>query len=73
MAEILKTMLHTYLRYADDAALVASTVVDLNTQFEAVHTFSEWSNIRINIPRCKITGYIHALQLIKQKAQRNRR
>ncbi len=51
--------------YADDATLIASTVTDLNTQLETVNTFSEWSGIRINIPKCRLTSYIHTLQQIK--------
>ncbi len=57
--------------YADDATLIASTVTDLNTQLEAVSTFSEWSGIRINIPKCRLTGYIHTLQQIKRKSDRD--
>ena len=51
--------------YADNATLVASTVTDLSTQLSAVDLFSEWPDIRINIPKCRLTGYIYARQLIK--------
>jgi hypothetical protein len=57
--------------YADDATLIASTVTDLNTQLEAVKTFSELSGIRINIPKYRLTGYIHTLQQIKRKSDRD--
>jgi hypothetical protein len=57
--------------YADDATLIAYTVTELNTQLEAVNTFSEWSGIRLNISKYRLTGYIHALQLIKQNTDRD--
>ena len=47
--------------YADDATLTASTVTDLNTQLVTVDAFGEWSGIRLNISKCRLTGYIHAL------------
>ncbi len=42
--------------YADDATLIASTVTELNTQLEAVNTFSEWPGIRLNILKCGLKG-----------------
>jgi hypothetical protein len=48
-----------------------STVTDLNTELEAVKTFSEWSGTRLNFPKCTPTGYFHALQLIKRKTDRD--
>ena len=47
--------------YADDATLVAYNGTDLNTQLETVNTFSEWSTIRLNISKCRLTGYIYEL------------
>ena len=57
--------------YADDATFIASTVTDLKIQLDTVNTFSEWSGIRLNISKCRLTGYIHALQLIKRKPARD--
>jgi hypothetical protein len=57
--------------YAEDATLIASTVTDLNTQLDTVNIFSEGSGIRLNISKCRLTGYIHALQLIKRKADQD--
>ena len=57
--------------YAYDAIVVASTIANLNTQIKVVNLFSEWSGTQINIPKHRIVGYIHALQLIKQKTQRD--
>jgi hypothetical protein len=56
--------------YADDATLIASTVTHLNTQLDAVNTFSDWSSIRSNLSKCRLIGYIHAIQLIKRKVDR---
>jgi len=52
--------------YADDATLVAHNVTDLNTQLEVVKTFIEWSGIRIQISKCRLTGYIYELQSLKR-------
>jgi hypothetical protein len=47
--------------------LVAHNVTDLNTQLEIVNTFSEWSDIILNISKCRLTGYIYELQSLKRK------
>ena len=54
-----------------NATLIESTIIDLNAQLDAVNTFSKWSGIHVNISKCRLTGYIHALQLIKRKADRD--
>ena len=57
--------------YADDATLVAHNVNDLNTQLAVVNTFSEWSGIRLNISKRRLTGYIYELQSLKRKKDRD--
>ena len=56
---------------ADDDTLVAHNVIDLDTHLEAVNTFSEWSSIRLNIPKCRLTGYINEQQSLKRKKDRD--
>ena len=57
--------------YADDAILVAHNVTDINTQVEVVNTLNEWSDIRINIPKCRLTSYTKNLQSLKRKKDRD--
>ncbi len=40
--------------------LIASTVTELNTHLEVVNTFSEWSDIRLNITQMQIDR-LHSL------------
>ncbi len=47
--------------YADDAILVAATIPALILMLEMVEKFSNWSGIRMSIPKCRLTGYIHKL------------
>jgi hypothetical protein len=54
--------------YADDATLVASTIPALEAQLQVVESYSKWSGIRLNIPKCRLTGYLHILQKIKKTA-----
>ena len=56
---------------ADDATLVAHNVTDLNTQLEVVNTFIEWSGIRLNISKYRLTCYIYELQSLKRKKDRD--
>ena len=51
--------------YADDATLVAPTIPALETQLQVVESFNKWSGIRLNIPKYRLTGYLHELQNIK--------
>ena len=57
--------------YADDATLVAATIPALISQLQIVEKFSNWSGIHMNIPKCRLTGYIHKLQTIKSKKDRD--
>ena len=57
--------------YADDATLVAPTIPALEAQVQVIEAFSKWSGIRLNIPKCRLTGYIHKLQNIKTKKDRD--
>ncbi len=53
--------------YAGDATLVAPTIPALEAQLKGVEAFSKWSGIRMNIPNCRLTGYLHKLQNMKTK------
>ena len=57
--------------YVDDATLVTLTVADMNAHLEAVHTFIERSGILLNIPKCILTWYIHALHTFLRKVDHN--
>jgi hypothetical protein len=48
--------------YADDATLVASIIPALETQLQVVESDSKLSGIHLNIPKCRLAGYLHKLQ-----------
>ena len=47
--------------YADDGTLVANTIEEMVTLLDIVEQLSEWSGIRLNVGKFKITAYIHGL------------
>jgi hypothetical protein len=47
--------------YADDGTLVTNTIEDMVTFFDIVEQFSDWSCIRLNAEKCKISAYIQGL------------
>ncbi len=49
--------------YADDGALVTNSVDDMFSLLAIVQQFSDWSGIHLNVGKCKITTYIHELQI----------
>jgi hypothetical protein len=53
--------------YADDATLVAYTIPALEAKLQIVEFYSKWSAICLNIPKCRLAGYLHKLQDIKTK------
>jgi hypothetical protein len=57
--------------YADDGTLVTNTVEDMIALLDIVEQFSDWSGIRLNVGKCKITAYIQALQTIRKKKDRD--
>ena len=56
--------------YVDDGTLVTNFVDDMVSMLDIAQQFSAWSRIRLNAPKCKITAYIHALQPIPRKRDR---
>ena len=56
--------------YADDGPLVTTLVEDIITLLYIVQQFSNWSGIHLNVDKCKITAYIHALETILRKLDR---
>ncbi len=42
--------------YADDGTLVTNTIDDMVTLLDIVKQFSDWSGIRLNVGKCKITA-----------------
>jgi hypothetical protein len=57
--------------YADDGTLIANSVEDMISLLDIVQQFSDWSGIRLNASKCKITSYIHELQSITCKRDRD--
>jgi len=53
--------------YADDGTLIATSVNDMISLLDIIQQYSAWSGIRLNVTKCKIAVYIHALQSIPQK------
>ena len=57
--------------YADDGTLIANSVEDMISLLDIIQHFSMWSSIHLNVAECKITTYIHALQSIPPKKDRD--
>jgi hypothetical protein len=36
-----------------------------------IQQFSDWAGIRLNVGKCKVTAYIHELQTISRKRERD--
>ncbi len=47
--------------YAEDGTLITNSVDDMISLLSVVQQFSEWSGIKLNIDKCKVTAYIHSL------------
>jgi len=57
--------------YADDGTLVTNTIEDMLTLLNIVEHFSDWSGIRLNVGKCKITAYLQSLQSTRKKKDRD--
>ena len=57
--------------YADDGTLITNSVDDMISLLAIVQEFSDWSGIRLNVGKCKVTAYIHELQSIPRKGDRD--
>ena len=57
--------------YADDGTLVTNSVDDMISLLAIVQQFSDWSSIHLNVEKCKVTAYIHELQSIPRKGDRD--
>jgi hypothetical protein len=53
--------------YTDDGSLVTNTINDMLTLLDLVEQLSNWSGIRLNVGKYKITAYIQGLQSIRKK------
>jgi len=45
--------------FADDIALMANSITDMNTLLESLRAFSEWSGMRMNLKKCEVTGFCY--------------
>jgi hypothetical protein len=57
--------------YANDGTLVTNTIEDMVALLEIVEEFSNWSGIRPNVGKCRITTYMQNLQSFRKKANRD--
>ena len=57
--------------YADDNTLITNSVEDTISLLDIIQQFSTWLGIHLNVAKCKIIAYIHALQAIPQKRDRD--
>jgi hypothetical protein len=57
--------------YADDGTLVTNSATDMISMLDIVQQFSVLSGIHLNVDKCKITAYIHGLQAIPCKRDRD--
>ena len=53
--------------YADDGNLIAKSVEDMVSLLDIIQQFSMWLGIHLDVVKCKIISYIHALQAIPRK------
>ena len=57
--------------YADDGTLITNTIEEMVTFLDIVEQFSDWSGIRLNVGKIKITAYIQSLQSFREKTDRD--
>jgi hypothetical protein len=57
--------------YADDGTLITNSVADMISLMDIIQQFSKWSGIHLNTAKCKITAYIHDMQSIPKKRDRD--
>ena len=64
-------LLHEGILYADDVALTSKSIRATQTQLQKIEQFGEWSHIRVNPSKCRITGWVPEIQTIQKKAERD--
>jgi hypothetical protein len=57
--------------YAGDGTLVTNSVEDMICLTDIVQHFSTWSNIHLNVAKCKIIAYINDLKSIPRRRNRD--
>jgi hypothetical protein len=57
--------------YADDGALVTNSVEDMIVLLDMFNQFSTWPGIHLNVNKFKIIAFIHELQAIPRKRDRD--
>ena len=58
-------------RHADDGTHLTNSVDDMIPLLDIIYQLSNWLIIHLNIAKCKITAYIHELQAIPPKRDRD--
>ena len=48
--------------YADDLTLLAPSLEALRRQVRKLELFQLWSNIQVNVRKCRVTAFLHRLQ-----------
>ena len=48
--------------FADDVTVVAPGVAHLKAQLRKIEAYGEWSGIKCNVAKCRLTAYMHCLQ-----------
>ncbi len=48
--------------YADNIAIITNSVEDMISLLDIIQQFGTGSGIHLNVSKCKIDAYIHALQ-----------
>ena len=57
--------------YVDDGTLITNSVEDMISLVDIIRQFSTWAGIHLNAAKCKIAAYIHELQSIPRKRDRD--
>ena len=50
---------------------MTDTIDDMITLLNIVEPFNDWSGIRLNVGKCKITAYLQGLQFTRKKTNRD--
>ena len=57
--------------YADDATLISDSIPKMISQLQTVERYSDWSGIRLSVPKCCVTAFLQQLQSLHTKSARD--
>jgi hypothetical protein len=57
--------------FADDGTILTISVEIMISLPDIIQQINTWSSIHLNVPKCKIAAYIHELQSLPPKRERD--